>query len=85
MVALLVTHYIIQYRKTYFVKMDPADPIDDAPGAAGGATPAVTDDPMDIALQWIGFDAQATRDRLRVEGFNAFNDLRAGTQGEGYS
>jgi hypothetical protein len=42
--------------------MDPVDPIDDAPGAAGGAAPAVADVPMDVALQWIGFDAQATRD-----------------------
>ena len=54
--------------------MDPVPPIDAAPG---GAAPAVADDPMDVALQWIGFDVQATRERLRVEGFNAFDDLRA--------
>ena len=54
--------------------MDPVPPIDASPG---GAAPAVADDPMDVALQWIGFDVQATRERLRVEGFNAFDDLRA--------
>ena len=46
-------------------------------GAAGGVAPAIAADPMDTALQWIGFDAQATRDRLKVKGFNAFDDLRA--------
>ena len=30
---------------------------------------------MDTALQWIGFDQEATRERLRAEGFDTFDDL----------
>jgi hypothetical protein len=30
---------------------------------------------MDIVLAWIGFDQQATRDRIREEGFETFDDL----------
>ena len=40
----------------------------DGPGAVN---------PMDLALQWIGFDNEATRNRLRIEGFDAFSDLQS--------
>ena len=30
---------------------------------------------MDTVLLWIGFDQEATRDRLREEGFESFGDL----------
>jgi hypothetical protein len=30
---------------------------------------------MDTALLWIGFDQEATRERLRAEGFDTFDDL----------
>jgi hypothetical protein len=63
--------------------MDPGAVVDVAAGAA--EPPAVAEiDPMDLALQWIGFDSAATRERLRIEGFNAFDDLK-GAQGEGHS
>lgn len=39
--------------------------------------PVVPIDQMDIALQWIGFDNVATRNRLRDEGLSTFNDLRS--------
>lgn len=56
--------------------MDPGAVVDVAAGAA--EPPAVVEiDPMDLALQWIGFDSAATRERLRIEGFNAFDDLKA--------
>lgn len=35
---------------------------------------------MNTALQWIGFDVAATRDRLRVEGFDTFDDLKSLTE-----
>ena len=35
----------------------------------------VAPDPMDIALEWIGFP-EATRHQLRLEGFSAFGDLK---------
>ena len=50
------------------------------------ADPAVVDPPidgavvanaMDTALLWIGFENAATRNRLRVEGFDAFDDLKS--------
>ena len=31
---------------------------------------------MDIILTWIGFDNPVTRNRIRVEGFRSFDDLR---------
>lgn len=31
--------------------------------------------PVELALQWIGFDTPATRNRLRLEGFENFEDL----------
>ena len=52
------------------------------------ADPAVVDPPidgavvanaMDTALLWIGFENVATRNRLRVEGFDAFDDLKSMT------
>jgi len=33
--------------------------------------------PMDLALQWIGFDNEATRERLRIEGFDSFSELQS--------
>ena len=30
---------------------------------------------MDTALLWVGFDQEATRNRLRAEGFDTFDDL----------
>jgi hypothetical protein len=38
--------------------------------------PAIVN-PIDLALQWIGFDNVATRDRLRDEGFSTFDDLKS--------
>ena len=32
---------------------------------------------MDLALTWIGFDNEATRDRIQVEGFASFDDLKS--------
>jgi hypothetical protein len=43
--------------------------------AEGALNPNLMD--MDIALQWIGFDAEATRNRIRVEGFETFEDLKS--------
>ena len=40
---------------------------------------AVVANAMDTALLWIGFENVATRNRLRVEGFDAFDDLRSMT------
>jgi hypothetical protein len=37
--------------------------------------PAV--EPMDLALEWIGFGIAATRERIRVEGFGTFEDLNS--------
>jgi hypothetical protein len=49
------------------------------PPAVGDADP--NDDPnvldMDIALQWIGFNDEATRNRIRIEGFETFEDLKS--------
>ena len=36
----------------------------------------VVDDPMDTVLQWIGFENEATRERLRNEGISTFDDLK---------
>jgi hypothetical protein len=53
--------------------MDPIPPAVD---------PAVDDPPlpgvnmMDQALIWIGFDNDATRERIQVEGFALFDDLK---------
>ena len=33
--------------------------------------------PMDLALQWIGFDNEATRERLCIEGFDSFSELQS--------
>jgi hypothetical protein len=46
----------------------------DAPDEAD----VITDPPpvMDVILGWIGFDQVATRDRIREEGFETFDDLR---------
>ncbi|KAI2496708.1 hypothetical protein MHU86_17804 [Fragilaria crotonensis] len=35
---------------------------------------------MDTALQWIGFENAATRNRLRIEGFDSFDDLKSMTE-----
>ena len=45
---------------------------------ADGAPP-VDDpvDPMDTALQWVGFENENTRERLRSEGFESFDDLKS--------
>ena len=45
--------------------------------AAGGAVVAIAADDMDTALQWIGFDNEPTRERLRAEGFESFDDLKS--------
>ena len=37
----------------------------------------VQPNPMDTALMWIGFDNVATRQRLRDEGFETFDDLKS--------
>ena len=34
-------------------------------------------DPIDLALEWIGFAIAATRERIRVEGFGSFEDLNS--------
>jgi hypothetical protein len=31
----------------------------------------------DLALTWIGFDAEATRNRIQVEGFASFDNLKS--------
>ncbi len=36
----------------------------------------VAPDPLAIALEWIGFP-EATRHRVRLEGFSAFSDLKS--------
>ena len=45
-----------------------------APGV-DGVNRADILNPVDLALQWIGFDTPATRNRLRLEGFENFEDL----------
>lgn len=47
------------------------------PAAAVVVVPAVVEPTpvMDTILTWIGFDQQATRDRIRDEGFGSFEDL----------
>ena len=42
-----------------------------------GADDPIVFNPMDTALQWIGFDVAVTRDRLRAEGFDSFDDLKS--------
>lgn len=37
--------------------------------------PVMGPNPMDMALLWIGFENEATRDRLRAEGLTTFADL----------
>ena len=34
-------------------------------------------DDMDLALTWIGFDVAATRNRIQIEGFASFDDLKS--------
>lgn len=52
------------------------------PGAFEGAAappvivPVIVN-PIYLALQWIGFENIATRDRLRDEGFSTFDDLKS--------
>ena len=41
---------------------------------------AVVVNAMDTALHWIGFKNAVTRNRLRVEGFDAFDDLKLMTE-----
>jgi hypothetical protein len=41
-----------------------------APAADGAPNPV-----MDTILEWIGFDQEATRTRIREEGFETFADL----------
>ena len=45
-------------------------------GAFGAPDPEPID-PMDTALQSVGFDIDATRERLRNEGFESFDDLKS--------
>jgi hypothetical protein len=45
------------------------------PAFADDAGGDIIPNPVDLALQWIGFDNLATRNRLRTEGFEAFEDL----------
>jgi hypothetical protein len=45
------------------------DPIDDPPVAAGAGDPLVVVDDMDTALTWIGFENEATRNRIQEKGF----------------
>ena len=56
--------------------------MDDAaipPVVAGGEDPPpqVVVNMMDQALIWIGFDNDATRNRIQVEGFKSFDDLKS--------
>jgi hypothetical protein len=51
-----------------------AVPIPQPPPLAGGGL-AIVDNPVDVALQWIGFEGAAVRNRLRTEGFETFEDL----------
>ena len=32
---------------------------------------------MELALTWVGFDSEATRNRIQVEGFGSFDDLKS--------
>ena len=42
-----------------------------------GEPPVVEPPPMDLILNWIGFDHQpAIRERIRTEGFESFDDIR---------
>ena len=43
----------------------------EVPGGVAGPPRPV----MDTILEWIGFDQEATRDRIREEGFETFADL----------
>jgi hypothetical protein len=47
------------------------------PPVVGGDAPPVEEmvNKMGLALQWIGFDNEATRERIQVEGFGTFEDL----------
>lgn len=39
--------------------------------------PPPNGDTMNLALTWIGFDNEATRNRIQVEGFGSFDDLKS--------
>ena len=39
--------------------------------------PPHDEDEMNLALTWTGFDNEATRNRIQVEGFGSFNDLKS--------
>ena len=52
---------------------------DEIPPVAVGDDPALPGvvNMMDQALIWIGFDNEATRNRIQVEGFESFDDLKS--------
>lgn len=56
--------------------MDPIPAVDEAELIAPPDLDVIVVNAMDTALQWIGFENAATRDRLRVEGFDSFDDLK---------
>jgi hypothetical protein len=75
MVAYLLTHITLLYlQKIYHIDiMAAADP---GVGSALDADDPIVDEAMDTVLQWIGFENDATRDRLRTEGISTFDDLK---------
>ena len=56
--------------------MDPVDPVLPPPEVPL-VPPLAAMDPMDLALEWIGFAIAGTRERIRVEGFGSFDDLNS--------
>jgi hypothetical protein len=51
--------------------------MDDPPAPAIEVVDPPVINEMDLALTWIGFDNEATRDRIQDEGFASFDDLKS--------
>ena len=51
----------------------------DIEGLGAEGAPPVEEplDPMDTALQWVGFENESTRECLRREGFESFDDSKS--------
>jgi hypothetical protein len=65
--CVLLTHIILLPRYIMDAVLDPGFP--------GPVIPAA-DDTMDTVLQWVGFENDGTRERLRNEGLSTFGDLK---------